>query len=245
MYADCTQLNSMLERYPGLFEVIVIDCETTGLHHKHRVNGHDRNDYVLQLSIISAHTGMKIYDGYFKPKIKSWPEAESINHISPDFVKDKPTFAAERKKIQEIISAARVIIGYNVFFDIGFLENSGITFEKCRYFIDVMEDYSVYHGDLNPFYHSFTWQSLVKAANRAGFEWEKYPPHNSLADVAATLHVAKWLQERHIEDGWIVYYPPCKNIMEEFYCDQCKLPCRLRDRARVNLHYDKEVKDDH
>ena len=165
-----------------------------------------------------------------------------MNHISPDFVKDKPTFAAERKKIQEIISAARVIIGYNVFFDIGFLENSGITFEKCRYFIDVMEDYSVYHGDLHPFYHSFTWQSLVKAADRAGFEWEKYPPHNSLADVAATLHVAKWLQERHIEDGWIVYYPPCKNIMEEFYCNQCKLPCRLRDRARVNLHYDKDVK---
>lgn len=241
MYADSTKLNELLRKYPGLFEAIVIDCETTGLYHTVRVDGHDRKNYVLQLSIISAHTGMKIYDGFFKPRIKAWPEAEKVNHISYDMVKDSPTFYHEKELIQGIINAARVVIGYNVFFDVKWLEFSGITFEKTRYFIDVMEDYAVYHGDLHPFFHSFTWQKLTDAAKVAKFDWSKYPPHNSLGDCAATLHVARWLQSRHDEDGWILYYPPCKNIQEEVYCDDCKIPCRLRGHRRIMMNYDKRV----
>lgn len=234
-YSDCTKLESLLKEYPGLFEVIIIDTETTGIGHYDIVDGHERKNYVLQLSIISGHTGGVLYDGYFKPRIKSWPEAERVNKISWDMVKNKPTIKQESEKIQKIFDAARVVIGYNTFFDIGFLEYSGLNFSKCKHFIDVMEDYSVWCGDLHPYYHTFRWHKLVEAAKESGFDWAKLPPHNSAADCLATLHVAKWLQQQHKEKGWVVYYPPCSHYQEQFYCSDCTMPCRIRNRTRLCL----------
>lgn len=234
-FSDCTKLDGLLEKYPGLFECVVIDTETTGINHYDIVGGHARKNYVLQLTIISAHTGGVLYDGYFKPKIKSWPEAEKVNHITHNMVKDCPTIKAESEKIQKILDAARVVIGYNVYFDVGFLEFSGLNFLKTRHFIDVMEDYSVWNGDLHPYFHSFTWQKLIKAAKESGFDWAKLPPHNSAADCLATLHVAHWLQKQNKEKGWQIYYPPCSHYEGNYWCDSCDMPCRIRGRTRLCL----------
>lgn len=248
-YSDCTKLDELRERYPGLFDIIVIDTETTGLYKTEMVGGHVRKNYILQLSILAANDLYKdkesgetlnksplgLYDQYFKPRIKSWPGAEAVNHISYDMVKDRASFASQKNYIQGLIDKAKVIIGYNIPFDVGFLENSGIEV-KPKYFIDVMEDYAVWFGDLHGYYHSFTWQSLCSAANRAGFNWESYPPHNSMSDCIATLHVARWLQKENKEKGWVVYYPPCQHYVGEYYCSECNQPCRLRDVRRV---YDK------
>lgn len=234
-YSDCTKLDQLLKDYPGLFEAIVIDTETTGIRHYDIIGGHERKNYVLQLTIISAHTGGILYDGYFKPRIKSWPEAEKVNHITYNMVKDCPTIQKESEKIQKIFDAARVIIGYNTFFDVGFLEFSGLNFQKVHHFIDVMEDFSVWNGDLHEYYHSFTWQKLTKAANVSGFDWNKLPPHNSAADCLATLHVAKWLQKQNKEKGWQVYYPPCSHYDGAYTCDDCDMPCRIRGRTRLCL----------
>ena len=233
-YEDCTNLDRILEDYPGLCAAVVLDVETTGLDPVEYPSG--TRNYILQLSIISAHTGLKIYDGYFKPRKRTWPEAEAVNHITWDMVKDSPTFRKELPKIQEIISAARVIIGYNIGFDRGFLENSGVDFSKTRYWIDVMEDFAVWNGDLHSYHHSFTWQKLTKAAKAAGFDWSRLPPHNSLSDCVATLHVARWLQERNKADGWLMYYPPCYYIdyQEEYGCSDCELhPCLIRGKRRL------------
>lgn len=234
-YSDCTQLDRFLREYSGKNEVIVIDTETTGLYPTDMVGGHERKNYILQLSIISAHTGHKIYDGYFRPLIKSWPKAEAVNHIGYDMVKDKPRYKAEAAKIQKIIDRARVIIGYNVMFDVGFMERAGTIFREYHQYIDVMEDYAVWAGALHEYFHTFTWRSLVTAANTSKFDWAKLPPHNSLSDCAATLHVAKWLQWQHKAKGWVPYYPPCFGYEEKFYCSECKEPCRIRDRKRLCL----------
>ena len=105
---------------------IVIDTETTGLDVSW--------DEILQLSIIDADTGEKIFDGYFKPFfIKEWPEAQAVNNISPEMVADKPYFAEKVTEIQKIIAAAHTVIGYNVVgFDRDFLEARGDFFQICR-----------------------------------------------------------------------------------------------------------------
>ena len=67
-YSDSTKLDMLLEKYPGLFECIVIDTETTGIYHYDIVGGHQRKNYILQLTIISAHTGGVVVQpvGYFR-----------------------------------------------------------------------------------------------------------------------------------------------------------------------------------
>ena len=221
-WKDCTEFNQILKENPGLKDVIVLDCETTGITRYEIVGGHKRRNYILQLSIISAHDGSKLFNGYFKPRIKSWPEASAINGITWDHVKNMPTFKHESEKIQEIISGCKVIIGYNVSFDLGFLEHEGIEIGEDKILIDVMEDYAAYHGTFHDYFHTYTWKKLIIAAKKAGFDWSSTPAdaHNSWADCLATLHVAKWLQEQNIK-GWIPYYPPCYGYEGNYQCGDC------------------------
>lgn len=220
IWEDCTNLNRILQENPMPMDAIVIDCETTGIYHHEMVDGHERRNYILQLSIISAINGSEIYNGYFKPRIKSWPDASAINGITYEMVKDKPTFRYELPKIKEIISRAKVIIGYNVSFDLGFLKHEGIDYDDDKILIDVMEDYAAYAGHFHDYFHSYTWRKLVDATRKSGFDWSSIPDkaHNSLGDCIATLHVAKWLQAQNIEKGWIPYYPPCYGYEGNYEC---------------------------
>lgn len=191
-WEDCTNLNRILRENPKPHDAIVIDCETTGITHHEMVDGHERRNYILQLSIISAHDGGMIFDGYFKPRIRSWPEASAVNGITWDMVKDMPTFRKELPEIQKMISRSKVIIGYNTSFDLGFLEHEGVKIGD-KILIDVMEDYAAYAGHFHDYFRTYTWKKLIVAARTAGFDWSSTPAeaHNSWADCLATLHVAK------------------------------------------------------
>ena len=184
---------------------IVIDTETTGLE-----VGWDE---VLQLSIIDADTGEKLFDEYFKPFfVKEWPEAQEINKITPDMVADKPYFAEKVAEIQRIIAATQMVIGYNVVgFDKDFLAGYGISFTSVEKWIDVMNDYAVVYGEYNDYYGDFKWQKLTSCAADLGYDWGEGTAHNSLDDCYATLYCYKKLQEEEYQEK----YQQNMNMLEE------------------------------
>ena len=119
-------------------KTIVIDIETTGLAWY--------DDEILQLSIIDD-SGNILINELFKPlNHTSWYEAQSVNGISPEMVADKPTIQEKIIDIQEIISSASIIIGYNTEFDINFLTSTGIFVSKVTKYVDVMCEYAAVYG---------------------------------------------------------------------------------------------------
>ena len=169
--------------------MIIIDTETTGLK--------PGIDELLQVSIINEH-GDTLLDRYIRPtRCKEWPEAMAINHITPDMVRDCPTIAEIRDKIQTLISEADKIMGYNTYFDLAFLSESGIDVpdSDSGKIIDVMIDFAEVYGDYREDLGGYKWQKLTTAAAYYGYEWP-VNAHNSLGDCLATLHVYNSMQQQ-------------------------------------------------
>lgn len=67
-------------------KIICVDIETTGLDMA--------NDEILQISIINGR-GKTLYNSYIRPEHKrEWKEAEEINKIGWEAVKNAPDIAA-------------------------------------------------------------------------------------------------------------------------------------------------------
>lgn len=180
-------LDALCEMYPGRGRIICLDTETTGLDAQ-------GGDEILQLAAADVVTGEVLYNSFLWPAHnKSWPEAEAVNRITPEMVRDAPSMCDEREKIQEIIDRAAVIVGYNIGFDLGFLEAGGITDGETEWVIDVMLDYAAHVGDYHDWCGGYRWQKLTDAARATGYSG--HDAHHALGDVMATIHVAKWLQE--------------------------------------------------
>ena len=168
---------------------IVIDTETTGLDWS--------CDEILQLSIIDEESGEKLFDEYFKPFMHTtWYSAQKINNISPKMVADKPYLFEKAAEIQQIISSADKIIGYNTEFDISFLKNMGFKFENNQEIIDVMREFAPIYGEYVDYLGDYKWQKLIACAYYYGYDWESEgAAHNSLNDCYATLHCYKKMHE--------------------------------------------------
>ena len=165
-------------------KTIVIDTETTGLAWY--------DDEILQLSIIDD-SGNILINELFKPlNHTSWYEAQSVNGISPEMVADKPTIQEKIIDIQEIISSASIIIGYNTEFDINFLTSTGIFVSKVTKYVDVMCEYATVYGKYSEKYGCNKWCKLIEAAEHYGY---KFKAHDSLEDCKATLHVYNKMRE--------------------------------------------------
>ncbi|HCB94513.1 MAG TPA: hypothetical protein DEP65_01810 [Ruminococcus sp.] len=164
-------------------KTLVIDTETTGLDLEF--------DELLQVSIIDSD-GNTLFDSYVKPSFHdSWTEAERINHISPEIVKDAPTISDIIVDINSIVCHAKEIIGYNVNFDINFLRSYGMILPESVNIIDVMPAFSEIYGEYSEYFGNYKWQKLTTAAEYYNYNWNSQPSgaHNSLADCYATLHV--------------------------------------------------------
>lgn len=163
-------------------KTIVIDTETTGLD--------PEMDELLQVSIIDSD-GNTLFDSYFKPCVLSWDDAQRVNGISPEMVKDAPGISEKIAEINEIMFQADKIIGYNVGFDLDFLRNNGLILSDDAKVIDVMLDFADIYGEYSEYFGSCKWQKLTTAANYYGYDWSSRPEgaHNSLADCYATLYV--------------------------------------------------------
>lgn len=104
---------------PG--KVLVIDVETTGLD--------PSSDEVLELAAVDAATGEAIFCQRYRPMYHDrWPEAEAVNHISPIYVEDLLPLATafNRGQVMELLASAVYVVGWNVDFDLAFLQAAGI-----------------------------------------------------------------------------------------------------------------------
>ena len=163
-------------------KTLVIDTETTGLD--------PEMDELLQVSIIDSD-GNALFNSYFKPCAKSWADAQRVNGISPEMVQGAPSISEKIAEINEIMTQADKIIGYNTSFDLDFLNNNGLIISEGAEIVDVMEMFAPIYGEWSDYYGSYKWQKLTVAADYYEYDWSSRPEgaHNSLADCYATLHV--------------------------------------------------------
>lgn len=156
--------------------VIALDVETTGLN--------SYSDEILELAIVDG-CGNELFHEYFNPsKTTEWKNAEQIHGISPEDVADKPYINEYTDRIQNIISCAEIIVGYNISFDVGFLRNAGIHIEEKR-ICDIMKPFAFVYGEWNDHHKDYQWKSLSVCA-----DYYKYSfiPHNALEDARATVY---------------------------------------------------------
>lgn len=150
---------------------VYLDTETTGLHP-------EEGDEILSLTIVDAN-GRLLFDERFKPKHKKeWPEAQAVNHISPEDVEHLTTIDAYMEQICRILDhIADEIVGYNVAFDLGFLKAAGAAINPDAVMIESgSEGLPKDCWDLNPQGRPFAvtepilhrLQSSAKLCARAG-----------------------------------------------------------------------------
>lgn len=151
-------------------------------------------DEILSLTIVDAN-GRLLFDEKFKPKHKKeWPEAQTVNHISPDDVEHLTTIDAYMEQICRILDRiADEIVGYNVAFDIGFLKAAGATINPNAVIIDTMQEFMDAFGNSNT---GHRYQPLSMAAERLGYNWTS-APHGSLPDTLACLAAQKCVDDHN------------------------------------------------
>lgn len=149
---------------------IYLDTETTGLN--------PQQDEILQLSIVD-NFGNKLWNKYYRPThTYTWPEAEAINHITPQSVADKPTISQDLPQIQSILDRASAVYAWNAQFDLAFLAEAGLTLNPSKAF-DSMQLYAQK-------FHYSQYCKLDTAANECGYQFEH---HDALEDALATYHI--------------------------------------------------------
>lgn len=175
-------------------------------------------DEILSLTIVDSN-GRLLFDERFKPKHKKeWPEAQAVNHISPDDVEHLTTIDAYMEQICHILDRiADEIVGYNIAFDIGFLKAAGATINPDAAIIDTMQEFMDAFGNSNT---GHRYQPLSMAAERLGYNWTS-APHGSLSDTLACLAAQKCVDDHNwcvenleLTEDAIMYAKPIENGSE-------------------------------
>ena len=161
-------------RLPSLdkSKILVFDVETTGLE--------PAVDEIIQVTILDGY-GTVLFNSYIRPKHhRSWKVAEAVNHINYQAVKDKPFFSDVRAEIQSLFNSASLVVGYNVNFDINFVQAAGIVVSGQIF--DVMTAFASYRADVDK-----TFYRKCKLKECADYFGHCYSPHDSTEDAAVTL----------------------------------------------------------
>lgn len=163
-------------------ECMTIDTETTGLDPA-------GGDEILTLAMVLDIEGQDSPSTVHlrvKPQHKTeWPDAERVNHISPASVANYKPFERYLEAVQSLFDRAEKIVGWNVNFDLGFLENEGVIIPQTAKIVDAMEDFGRVYG---PFSETHLRWRLVSAAYAVGYSFEG-APHTALADALATRYL--------------------------------------------------------
>lgn len=163
-------------------ECMTIDTETTGLD---AAGG----DEILTLAMVLDIEGLDSPSTVHlrvKPHHKTeWPDAERVNHISPASVANCKPFEIYLEAVQSLFDRTDKVLGWNVNFDLGFLEKEGVVIPQATKIIDAMEDFGRVYG---PFSETNSRWRLVSAADAVGYNFEG-APHTALADALATRHL--------------------------------------------------------
>lgn len=174
-----------LENEP--LHVLVIDTETTGL---------GADDDILQLAVVNGYQ-RTVHRAYYRPWKDSWPEAEAVHGITPDTVAGCGRVEGDMAGITGMLKQAHVIVGYNVGFDLGFLEDAGLR-GHYRVF-DVMAAFAEVYGEKADWLPPgddgeppYKWQKLATAAEYYGIPWDRVgKAHDAESDARMTLLVLR------------------------------------------------------
>ena len=168
--------------HTDLSRILIVDTETTGL---------GKTDEILQLSVIDG-LGNVLWDRYYRPlNHTSWYYAQKVNHISPEFVADKPNIAEDSAEIISLFREYELVLGYNTKFDLRMLANN----------IQQFNELEINSEDVHNLYRKYETENLVphlekhdlgSVSSFLGFVTEENESmHNSLTDVKATLFIYK------------------------------------------------------
>lgn len=174
-------------------KTIIFHVETTGLCD-------DRQDEILELAIIN-YEGETLFHELFKPRrITEWKDAEEVNQISPEMVKDKKYITEHRKEILDILLNADEYILYNPDFDIHFIvDELELTPEEIKVFfskkvINVMREFACEYDEID-YRGDYISQGLLTAADYYDYyvDDNEEVDRRALSDCITTLFVYKKL----------------------------------------------------
>ena len=156
--------------------ILVFDVETTGTDKK--------IDQIIELCIqFGVESAAPSTTWRIRPQVEISPGAQKVHGISAADLEDCPSFADVADEVREIFEEARVLVGYNLSFDIDMLQAEFARLEQPL--VDMTGKHIV-----DPFR---LWQqceprSLQDAHKRfVGAEFGS--AHSASADVAATGRV--------------------------------------------------------
>jgi DNA polymerase III subunit epsilon len=96
-------------------QIIVFDCETTGIDFT--------RDQVIELCVQHGLDQLATSHVWrMKPAVPIHPAAQAVHGITPADLADCPPFAAFADEITAVFASADVIVGYNLSFDIDMLQ---------------------------------------------------------------------------------------------------------------------------
>ncbi len=171
-------------------QTIFLDTETTGL-----TTGRDQ---ILELAIVDDDGDVLINQRFKPTRIQEWPDAQKINGISPEDLVGCPHFADYIEKIQNIISAARRVVGYNTYFDLRMLHGEGVILGKHTTVIDIMTDFAKIYGEWDQKRQAYRRQKLSTCANFYHYNWSGMHAHGALADTLATKHCYEKMRDEGV-----------------------------------------------
>lgn len=147
----------------------------------------DRGE-MLELSVFEYPEKRESYHSYYKPlNSKEWKTTEAIHHITPAMVTDAPRFDAERKRVQALIDACDMIVGFAIDNDLRYLRNARVKISDKKPVLDVRDFFFMVKGnECGVKYGSVP--SLSKCAVMVGMDFiEETDAHSATNDTLATL----------------------------------------------------------
>jgi DNA polymerase III subunit epsilon len=162
-------------------EVIVFDVETTGTERA--------RDQVIELCVqlgLDESAPHRIWR--IRPSVPIQPEAQAVHGISMEELAGCPGFGEVAGEVRQVLEGARVLIGYNLAFDIGMLQ---AEFERLGQSLELHEKVIV---DAFRLWQQCEPRSLQHAHQR--FVGDAFAEaHSAAADVAATGRVLRGMLE--------------------------------------------------
>lgn len=172
-------LKERMKRPIRTASTICFDTETTGTNPQR--NG------IVDLGIVDGD-GQKLFRALINPGDVEWSDGASrVNGIYKKDVAEALSMDDYRLALQKIFSAADRVVGYNVSFDIKFIEAAGLKLKPDVEIVDIMPFYSYVVGEWNPHFHDYKYQKLTKCAEAYHYQWVG-KAHGALADALATLY---------------------------------------------------------
>lgn len=168
--------------------MIAFDVETTGKN--------PETDQIVEISMCLYEAGNEeTYHRLLKPDVSITPGAQRVHGISMEDVQDAPNFADVSDEILQFLAAAEVIVGYNVRFDIRFVEKEFARLGKEIHLDEklVVDPYRI-------------WQTMeprkLEDAHRKFVGGEMEGAHRATADVHAVVVVLRGLRrEFNLEEA--------------------------------------------